>query len=157
MKLRGRLVLAMIALTILGTGCSRINPAIVARADGNEGGAAGEAAVEVAAVEAGIAYQQTELQAPTDQAFTVQFTNPAALPHNWVLVEEGQAQAVADAAGPDGTIADDAAGVIKASPVIASESADVSIEEPLEAGEYTYICTVPGHYAAGMQGVLIVQ
>lgn len=156
MKLRGGLVLAMITVAVVGTGCSRINPAIVARADGNEGGAAGEAAVEVAAVEAGIAYQQTELQAPADQAFTVSFINPGALPHNWVLVEEGQAQAAVDAAGSDGAVSDDAAGVITASPVIASASAPVPVE-PLAAGEYTYICTVPGHYAAGMQGTLIVE
>jgi uncharacterized cupredoxin-like copper-binding protein len=26
-----------------------------------------------------------------------------------------------------------------------------------DAGEYIYVCTVPGHYAAGMHGVLTVE
>ena len=27
----------------------------------------------------------------------------------------------------------------------------------LPAGTYTYLCTVPGHYAAGMKGTLTIQ
>ena len=37
------------------------------------------------------------------------------------------------------------------------ETVTVTFEAPKEPGEYTYICSFPGHYAAGMKGVLIVK
>ncbi|BET67281.1 plastocyanin/azurin family copper-binding protein [Opitutales bacterium ASA1] len=37
------------------------------------------------------------------------------------------------------------------------EKAEVTFTVPTEPGEYPYICTFPGHTAAGMRGVLIVK
>jgi len=37
------------------------------------------------------------------------------------------------------------------------ESDTVTFTVPEEPGEYTFICTFPGHYAGGMVGKLIVQ
>lgn len=37
------------------------------------------------------------------------------------------------------------------------ETVTVTFEAPKEPGEYMYICSFPGHYAAGMKGVLIVK
>jgi azurin len=37
------------------------------------------------------------------------------------------------------------------------ETVEVTFDAPKEAGEYLYICTFPGHYAAGMKGKLIVK
>ena len=49
------------------------------------------------------------------------------------------------------------AGVIAASPVLnKGEIATLDIQG-LEAGTYPYICTVPGHYEAGMKGILTVN
>ena len=37
------------------------------------------------------------------------------------------------------------------------ETVEVTFTAPKEPGEYMYICTFPGHYAAGMKGTLIVK
>lgn len=37
------------------------------------------------------------------------------------------------------------------------ETSSIEFTVPEEPGEYVYICTFPGHYLAGMKGVLIVE
>lgn len=37
------------------------------------------------------------------------------------------------------------------------EQETISFKAPSEPGSYTYVCTFPGHYVAGMKGTLIVQ
>lgn len=37
------------------------------------------------------------------------------------------------------------------------ETVSVTFAAPTEPGEYTFICSFPGHFAAGMRGVLIVK
>jgi azurin len=37
------------------------------------------------------------------------------------------------------------------------ETVEVTFNAPKEPGEYTYLCTFPGHYLAGMKGVLVVK
>lgn len=37
------------------------------------------------------------------------------------------------------------------------EQETITFKAPSEPGRYTYVCTFPGHYVAGMKGVLIVQ
>jgi len=37
------------------------------------------------------------------------------------------------------------------------ETVKVAFTAPKEPGEYVYICTFPGHYTAGMKGVLVVK
>lgn len=39
----------------------------------------------------------------------------------------------------------------------AGETVKVTFTAPKEPGEYMYICTFPGHYLAGMKGVLVVK
>jgi azurin len=39
----------------------------------------------------------------------------------------------------------------------AGETVEVTFDAPKEPGEYTYLCTYPGHYAGGMKGVLVVK
>ncbi len=39
----------------------------------------------------------------------------------------------------------------------AGETVEVTFDAPKEPGEYLFICTFPGHYAAGMKGTLIVK
>jgi azurin len=39
----------------------------------------------------------------------------------------------------------------------AGETVKVTFDAPKEPGEYTFICSFPGHYAAGMKGVLVVK
>jgi azurin len=37
------------------------------------------------------------------------------------------------------------------------EEETISFTAPSELGNYTYVCTFPGHFVAGMKGTLIVQ
>ena len=37
------------------------------------------------------------------------------------------------------------------------EQETITFKAPSEPGRYTYVCTFPGHYMAGMKGTLIVQ
>jgi len=37
------------------------------------------------------------------------------------------------------------------------ETVEVTFKVPAKAGTYTYMCTFPGHFAAGMKGTLVVQ
>ena len=101
-------------------------------------------------------YVETELQAAAGQPFSVQFDNPSPLPHNWVLVSQGEEEAVAGAAQADGS-AEGVDGVVAGGAIVAAgQSAAIDVPA-VEAGAYSYICTVPGHYAAGMRGTLNVR
>ncbi|HUO64394.1 MAG TPA: plastocyanin/azurin family copper-binding protein [Terriglobales bacterium] len=33
----------------------------------------------------------------------------------------------------------------------------MTFEAPMEPGEYTFVCSFPGHFALGMKGQLIVK
>lgn len=37
------------------------------------------------------------------------------------------------------------------------ETVEVTFKVPAKAGSYPYMCTFPGHYAAGMKGMLVVK
>jgi plastocyanin len=66
---------------------------------------------------------------------TIDFTNPSAIAHNVVIEEEGK----------------ELAGFEPIAEGKESETAE------LEPGTYTFLCTVPGHAAAGMEGTLVVK
>jgi plastocyanin len=66
---------------------------------------------------------------------TIQFTNPAAVQHDVAIEKDGQ--------------------VIAKSPLVAQGKTSVSAE--LAPGSYTFLCTVPGHAQAGMEGTLTVK
>lgn len=93
--------------------------------------AAGGDEVMVTAVD--IAFEETELTIPADTDVTVTLTNEGVLQHNWV-VEELE---------------------IGTELLNGGESGSVVVNAP--AGEYEYICDVPGHKEAGMVGTLTVE
>jgi len=48
--------------------------------------------------------------------------------------------------------------VIAASGLIGNgETTEITFKAPPAAGSYPYLCTFPGHYAAGMKGTLLVK
>jgi azurin len=102
-------------------------------------------------------YQQGVMQAPVGIEFVVNYNNPGQEEHNWVLVEPGQEQAVADAAGAKGGDASGVAGVIAWSEPIAASSTTIKVPALPQQGGYPYICTLPGHFAAGHKGALNVR
>ena len=66
---------------------------------------------------------------------TVSFTNPAQIAHNFAIEQKGK--------------------LVGQTPLITGSTAKQTFD--LAAGTYTFLCTVPGHAQAGMQGTLTVK
>ena len=98
------------------------------------GGGGGGGAVDVSASE-GIAYDQTSLDAPAGTV-TINFTNDSGIEHD-VVIEDADGNEIA------------------ATDQITSGS--TSAEADLEAGDYTFYCSVDAHRDQGMEGPLTVQ
>jgi len=102
--------------------------------EGSEGGASAETTLELAADESALAFDKTELEAKAGK-ITIDFDNPSPIPHNVVIEEDGK-----ELAGFE--------------PITEGKE---TLSAELEAGTYTFICSVPGHAEAGMEGTLKVQ
>lgn len=91
--------------------------------------------VAVAADPSGqLAYVQKELKVKAGKV-SFEFTNEAPVPHDFVIEQDGKAIARTE---------------------IISESKE-TLEADLEAGEYVFFCSVPGHRQAGMEGKLTAE
>ena len=144
----------LIVLTLAGCG----GATATGGSGGTNAGGGTPTTVEVSADPSGqLKFQPETLNATACQPITVSFKNPASLQHNWVLVTPGQEQAVADAAASKGGDATGVAGVIAMTSVLTANGDETKEVPAQQAGTYTYICTVPGHYAAGMKGTLTVE
>ncbi len=107
-------------------------PADTAPAETETAPAGGGEALTLASPEDGsLSYDKTELTAPAGEV-TIDYQNPSSTPHN-VTIED------TDAATE--TIME----------------AQTSITTELEAGEYTFFCSVGNHRQAGMEGTLTVE
>lgn len=101
-----------------------------------EGGASGGGTVAIEADPGGaLAYTTTEASAEAGEV-VVEFTNDSPVPHD-VDVEDTEGNVVLETD-------------------VISESGESASAE-LEAGEYTFYCSVPGHREAGMEGTLTVE
>jgi plastocyanin len=104
--------------------------------DGNGDGepAGGGTTLELAADPGGgFSFDKKTLEAPAG-TITIHLTNDASVPHDVAI--EGN-------------------GVDEKSDTVTS--GDVSLTVELEAGEYTFYCSVPGHREGGMEGTLTVS
>ena len=88
----------------------------------------------------------------------------AEMAHNWVLLAKGTdatsfAMAAAMAKATDYIPAQKKAQILAMTPGLigAGEKSEVTFDAPKEPGEYTFICTFPGHFVGGMKGVLVVK
>lgn len=90
--------------------------------------------LQLSASPTSIAFDTTKLSAQAGKV-TIDFENPAPLEHN-VAIEQGGK-------------------VIAQSETLAEGKTSVSAD--LEPGAYTFLCTVPGHAEAGMEGTLTVK
>jgi azurin len=140
--------------------------ALALTACGGGGGATdagGGANLNVSTAGEALQFAPAALNATAGQQVKVTFKNgSAAQKHNWVLVKGGDdvAQKVDDA----GAAAGEAASYIPTDPnIVASvklvnggETGTASFAAP-PAGTYTFLCTFPGHYVAGMKGTFTVK
>jgi plastocyanin len=90
--------------------------------------------LQLSASPTAIAFDTTKLSAQAGKV-TIDFDNPAPLEHD-VAIEQGGK-------------------VIAQSETLAEGKTSVSAD--LEPGTYTFLCTVPGHAEAGMEGTLTVK
>lgn len=110
-------------------------------------------------------FSKEHLTVKPGEKITVKLVNKSALPasamaHNWILLKPGADAKAFDRAAmtaPDNGYfprakADE---VIAHTALVAGGKSDsVTFTAPSKAGDYQYICTFPGHLAAGMKGVL---
>jgi plastocyanin len=107
---------------------------------GGEANAAGGGAegpggtLKLAADPTQIAFDTTTLSSKPGKV-TIDFTNPAAIEHDVAIEKDGEELAKS---------------------AIVTEG-KTSVTADLEPGDYTFLCTVPGHAEAGMEGTLTVK
>ena len=111
-------------------------------------------------------FSVTSIEATAGEELKVVLTNAGTLPkeamgHNWVLLKAGTdvagfATAAMTAKDSDYVPAAKKGDVIASTPVLGpKKSAEVTFKAPA-AGEYTFICSFPGHYML-MKGTLKVK
>lgn len=136
--------------------------ALALTACGGGGGASGggSGTLDVSVDGEGLAYKPAALTGKAGGPITVNFKNvSSAQQHNWVLVNGGEDVAATvdedaiNAGAPDYLPTTNVVGATKMLQPGGSES--ITFTAPA-AGKYTFICTFPGHYAAGMKGELTI-
>lgn len=109
-----------------------------------------------------LAYRPAALSVKTGTSATVTFKNTStAQQHNFVLANGGDDVAArvdeaAVAAGAPDYIPAGNPDVIANTPMLAPGATGTATFTAPAAGTYTFLCTYPGHYAAGMKGTLTV-
>jgi plastocyanin len=103
-------------------------------AGGSKPGGGVATTLQLAADPTEIAFDKTSLTANAGKV-TIDFTNPAPLEHDVAIDKGGKTLAKSE--------------------TIASGKTSVSVV--LKPGSYTFLCTVPGHAEAGMEGTLTVK
>ena len=127
------LVASVLALAACGGG-SESSSTTPATTGGGGGGGGGGSTVNITADPTGaLKYEETEVSA-TAGSVTIDFTNMSSLPHD-VTIEGNGASGGTD--------------------VITGSSTSTTID--LQAGTYTFFCSVDGHRAAGMEGTIQVS
>jgi plastocyanin len=113
------------------------------KAEGGQGAEGGEQQTEVVgaggtlqlkASPTDLAFDKTELSSEPGEV-TIDFDNPAALEHNVAIEKDGEDLAESETISEGKT----------------------SVTANLAPGTYTFLCTIPGHAEAGMEGTLTIR
>jgi plastocyanin len=102
---------------------------------GGGGGGGGETLTLSADPGGALKFDTDQLDASAGPV-TIDFTNPAAIQHDVVLEQDSQELGRTD---------------------LISNGDEDSFAVTVQAGEYTYFCSVPGHRESGMEGTLTVK
>lgn len=90
--------------------------------------------LQLSASETALAFDKTSLTSKPGKV-TIDFNNPSALEHDVAIEQNGKQIAVSETLAKGKT----------------------SVSADLAPGTYTYLCTIPGHAEAGMEGTLVVK
>jgi azurin len=112
-------------------------------------------------------YDVTTIQAKPGEQLTIRLTTKGKMPkmvmaHNVVVLALKTDAAKFAAAGVQARDTNYIAPANKAQVIAATalagagETVEVTFKVPAVAGKYDFICTFPGHFAAGMKGTLVV-
>lgn len=113
-------------------------------------------------------FTRTQITAKPGEKITIKLTTVSKLPkaamaHNWVLMQKGaDLENFANKsvmARDNGYIAPELEDQVIAMTDLAGggETVEVTFTVPDEKGNYTYICSFPGHFLGGMKGTLTVE
>ena len=113
-------------------------------------------------------YETTEISAKRGEQLRIRLVSKGTMPkiamaHNWVLLKASTNVIKFITAGAQARATDFIAPEMKAEVLAATalagagETVDVTFKVPAAAGKYTFVCTFPGHFQAGMRGTLIVK
>lgn len=113
-------------------------------------------------------FSQESITVKPGEEVTIKLSNATKLPssamsHNWILLKSDADAAKIDKAAVkakdnDYVPSDMSDQIIAHTGLVGGgESDTVTFTAPEEPGDYTYICTFPGHFAAGMKGTLTVK
>lgn len=112
-------------------------------------------------------YQLTGINATPGEQLNVKLTTisqlpPSAMSHNWALLTKDTDVEAFNTASIKAKDNDYVAPEMEDQVIIETgmlgggESKTISFNAPEETGDYTYLCTFPGHYLGGMTGTLAV-
>ena len=121
--------------------------------------AAGEQKLTIGPKGEELLFDKTKLTVKAGQKVKLTFKNTSGMQHNWVLVQPGAVDEIAQAsivAGySKGWIADSPKIIAHTKLVEPKTEETIEFTAPKAPGQYPYVCTFPGHPAT-MKGVLIV-
>jgi azurin len=113
-------------------------------------------------------YSVTSITAKPGELVTVRLKSVGTIPkiamaHNFVLLARGTdaaafTNASATASATAYIPAQFKAKVLASTALVGpGETVEVTFEAPAAPGSYTFLCSFPGHFVAGMKGVLVVR
>jgi azurin len=113
-------------------------------------------------------YSVTTIQAKRGEQLRIVLTSKGAMPkiamaHNVVILTKGSDAAAFAVAAAPARATDFIPPNLKSQVLAASglagngETVEVTFKAPAVSGQYPFLCTFPGHFAAGMKGTLIVK
>ncbi|MBI2513463.1 MAG: azurin [Opitutae bacterium] len=160
------LTLALFAGALLLAGCGKKDDA-ASSAGGSAASASAVATLELTANDS-MKFSATRFEVKAGQDVKVILTNIGSMPklamgHNFVLLKKGADveafdKAAVGAAATEHIPANMQDQIIAHTKLLGPKQTDeITFKAPSEPGEYTFICSFPAHFQAGMKGVLVVK
>ncbi len=113
------------------------------------GGGSG-AATEFTIIMTEFQFDPSQITVPAGASITVNLDNQGTLDHNWVVLESGYRVQTSFTEGDQDHV------FFEHQQTPAGQTVSVSFNAPSQPGDYQIVCSVPGHFESGMEGILTV-